>query len=130
MKTRCYNEKCKSFKDYGLRGIIVCDEWLNDTLAFYNWAINNGYKKGLQIDRIDNDGNYEPTNCRWVTKKEQARNRRTNRWLEYNGERMLISDWAIKLGVNFTSLWGILKRKNTNEAIEYYINKNKNNGKL
>lgn len=70
MKARCYNEKLICYDNYGGRGIAVCDEWKNDFVAFYNWAVNNGFKPELEIDRIDNDGNYEPNNCQWITKKE------------------------------------------------------------
>jgi hypothetical protein len=70
IKRRCYNKNQKSFKDYGARGIKMCDVWKNDFSKFCEWALKNGYKEGLEIDRIDNDGNYEPNNCRWITKKE------------------------------------------------------------
>lgn len=76
MKHRCYNKKSHSFKNYGGRGISVCGEWLNNPVAFVDWALNNGYEKGLSIDRIDNDAEYSPNNCRWVSAKKQARNRR------------------------------------------------------
>lgn len=74
MITRCTNPKYKYYKDYGDRGILVCDEWKNDYISFYNWAIKNGYEEGLSLDRINNDGNYEPSNCRWTTQKIQTRN--------------------------------------------------------
>ncbi len=79
MKSRCYGVKQRAYKNYGGRGISICNEWLNDFMNFYNWAVVNGYKKGLQIDRINNDGNYEPTNCRWITNKENMRNRGSNK---------------------------------------------------
>jgi hypothetical protein len=72
MKDRCFNSKCKEYKNYGGRGIKVCDEWKNNFVAFYNWAMTHGYKEGLSIDRIDNDGNYEPSNCQWLTVGENV----------------------------------------------------------
>ena len=72
---RCYLESDTSYKKYGARGITVCDEWRNDFKAFYDWAMSNGYSDELTIDRIDGTGNYEPTNCRWATYKEQNLNR-------------------------------------------------------
>jgi hypothetical protein len=78
IKRRTLNPKNKNYKDYGGRGITICDEWKNDVKSFYDWAMSNGYEenKGLSIDRIDNDGNYEPSNCRWVTQTMQCRNQR------------------------------------------------------
>ncbi|HET8689319.1 MAG TPA: AP2 domain-containing protein [Methanosarcina sp.] len=76
MLTRCYSEAYKEFHYYGGARVIVCDEWRNDFISFYNWAINNQYKKGLSIDRIDSSGNYEPSNCRWANNVTQSRNRR------------------------------------------------------
>jgi hypothetical protein len=67
MKDRCYNPKCHAYKNYGGKGVKICDEWLDNFINFYNWAMNNGYKEGLSIDRINVDGNYEPSNCRWIT---------------------------------------------------------------
>lgn len=76
MKNRCFYQKDKSFEDYGGRGITVCEEWKNSFESFRDWSLLNGYSDNLTIDRINNDGNYDPSNCRWVTMKEQCSNRR------------------------------------------------------
>lgn len=79
MKHRCYNTQSESYRYYGARGITICDEWRNDFMNFYDWAINNGYSDDLSIDRIDVDGNYCPKNCRWVDFVTQANNKRNSR---------------------------------------------------
>lgn len=94
MKCRCYNKKISFYKNYGGRGITLCDEWLTNPESFYTWAINNGYRDNLTIDRIDNDKGYSPENCRWVTRAEQNRNFRRNRLINYNGEVHCLSEWA------------------------------------
>jgi hypothetical protein len=79
MRNRCYNSKDAGFKHYGGRGITMCDEWKSDRTKFLSWAFENGWQEGLQLDRINNDGNYSPENCRFVTPRENSLNRRSNR---------------------------------------------------
>jgi hypothetical protein len=99
MKQRCYNPKAKNYKNYGGRGIIVCDEWL-DFSPFEKWSLNNGYADNLTLDRKENDKNYSPDNCRWITNFEQQSNSRKNVWVTYNGETLTISQWSRKVGVH------------------------------
>ncbi len=79
MRERCRDINHKSYKDYGGRGITVCDEWNDEFIAFKNWAIENGFREDLELDRIDVDGNYEPSNCRWITHREQMYNTRKHK---------------------------------------------------
>lgn len=110
MKKRCYNLKYKRYNDYGGRGIKICNEWLNDFKVFYDWAMQNGYKDNLTIDRIDVNGNYEPSNCRWANIKTQANNKRNNRIIEYKGEFHTMSEWANIYNINYKLLHSRLKK--------------------
>lgn len=94
MCERCNNPNFVHFENYGGRGISVCREWAESYESFRNWALSNGYKDNLTLDRINNDGNYTPDNCRWVTPKEQANNRCSNRLLFFNGETHNIEGWC------------------------------------
>lgn len=99
MKKRCFNNNCKAYKNYGGRGITVSEEWKNNFKVFYAWAMGSGYREGLQIDRTDNDGNYEPMNCRFSSPMENSNNRRNNIWLVFEGERLTASQLAYKIGI-------------------------------
>ena len=92
MKQRCYSESFDGYKNYGGRGITICDEWLNDFQVFYDWSMANGYAENLTIDRIDVNGNYEPSNCRWATMKEQLNNRRNT---VLRGEKEAHVEWGL-----------------------------------
>jgi hypothetical protein len=109
MKARCYNKKHRSYLRYGGRGIIVCDEWLNDINAFFAWAMSHGYRDNLTIDRKNVNGNYEPSNCRWATNEFQQSNTRKNVWLEINGEKHTISQWSRLSNIPITTIRGRIK---------------------
>ena len=121
MKHRCYLKSDSNFYKYGARGILVCDEWLNDFEAFYNWAISNGYKDGLRIDRIDVNGNYEPSNCRWADKITQANNRRNTKMITYKDRTQALTNWCRELNLNYKAVrtriyaynWSVDKAFNT-----------------
>lgn len=104
MKQRCNDKNCKSYKDYGKKGIEVCNEWLKSFTSFYKWAIENGYEDNLTIDRIDNNGNYEPTNCRWVNQFVQANNKSNNVFVIYEGEKMTIAQLSRKTNKDYELL--------------------------
>lgn len=101
---RCYRKEHNSYKYYGGRGITVCDEWLNNFQAFYDWALDSGYQEKLTLDRVDNNGNYDPSNCRWATPKQQANNTRANHLITHNGETKTVSEWAELLGITHQAL--------------------------
>lgn len=99
MKRRCKNSDRPNYKNYGGKGIRVCQEWENSFDSFREWALNNGYSDDLSIDRIDNDGNYEPSNCHWATAKEQANNKRNNFLISYKGETRTLAQWCEVFGL-------------------------------
>ena len=121
MRERCYVPCVGGYKNYGGRGIKVCDEWNASFENFMEWAYANGYKENLSLDRIDVNGNYEPNNCRWVTFLEQANNKRTSHFLEYNGEIKTITEWSRITGINKNTLlsrvtkygWSVERALNT-----------------
>ena len=121
MKQRCYYEKHMHFKHYGGRGIRVCDEWKDDFQAFYDWALPNGYADNLTIDRIDVNGNYEPSNCRWADIITQENNRTNNRKFEYDGEVLTLSQIARKYGISRSNLANkiYIKKMDIVQSVDY-----------
>lgn len=103
MITRCVNPNTDHFNRYGGRGIIVCDEWKNNFQSFYDWAMNHGYSDDLTLDRINNDGNYEPDNCRWVTMKDQANNTSHCKFITIDNETKTMAEWCKITGVNYST---------------------------
>ena len=116
MKDRCLNRNEKEYPNYGERGISVCNEWM-EFEPFQKWALANGYSDKLTIDRIDVNGDYCPENCRWATWKEQANNKRNNRFLEFNGRRQTVAQWAEEIGIDWTTLLDRLSRHSIEEAL-------------
>lgn len=110
MITRTENQNAERYSIYGGRGISICGEWHNNFQLFYDWAIQNGYKEGLTIDRIDVNGNYEPDNCRWITPYEQSRNLRKNVRITYSGKTMILKDWAKEIGIDYHTLWQRIRK--------------------
>jgi len=100
IKFRCDNKNSHRYKSYGGRGIKLCDEWRYNVKEFCDWAIKNGYTDKLTIDRIDVNGNYEPSNCRWVSVTENNRNRTNNRYITYKGKTQILVLWAEELGIS------------------------------
>jgi hypothetical protein len=120
MLKRCNNVNCKGYCDYGGRGIKVCTEWINKTNGFrlfYLWAMNNNYSDELTIERIDNNGNYQPDNCLWVSRKIQNSNKRNNVVIQYNNQTHILSEWAKILNINYHTLVQRHYRNWTNNEI-------------
>lgn len=125
MKNRCYNSNNPAYKNYGGRGIKLCEEWNNREiarnvqrnntkgfLAFKKWALENGYTDNLTIDRIDVNGDYSPENCRWVNRKIQGNNRRNNHYITYKGKTQSLADWCRELCLNYHKIRSRLNKYN------------------
>lgn len=117
MYCRCYYKSTNQYKNYGGKGIKVCEEWkhIEGFVNFYNWAMANGYRDGLTLDRIDNEKNYSPQNCRWVTYKQQCRNRTNNVYYTFKGETKTSKEWCEIYNISQTTLNDRLKRNWTLE---------------
>lgn len=132
MLNRCYDPNRSEYKNYGGRGIKVCNEWKNSYKAFREWAYSNGYDKSLSgrecsLDRVDSDGDYEPGNCRWISMSEQAWNKRDTVWLNYRGRSITFGEAEKIGGIAASTIRGRLKRGWTTErAIEQPVRKFKN----
>lgn len=105
MKNRCINTNRHNYHRYGGRGIKVCKEWLDNIELFVKWSLENGYRQGLQLDRIDNDGDYTPENCRWVTPKKNANNKESNVLITYNNETKSIAEWSEIVGIDAKTIY-------------------------
>ena len=128
MKERCYNPNDQHYPDYGARGITVCDYWLGKDgfLNFYVWSMQNGYDKRLSIDRIDVNGNYEPSNCRWATPEQQVNNRRCTIRYDVNGETLLMKEIVQKYHISESTLRTRMKKGMTmQEAVDFIQPKSK-----
>lgn len=121
IKQRCLNPKNHAYHNYGGRGITICDDWKNNYTLFYQWSILNGYKEGLSIDRINVNGNYEPSNCRWVTNQVQANNTRSNRYITINNVTKTLAEWCRFYNISYRLVvnrekrlkWDIIKALTT-----------------
>ena len=105
MKVRCSHKDNDNYPYYGGRGIAVCDEWESSFETFMQWAESSGYSEGLTLDRINTNGNYEPSNCRWIEFKAQCRNRRNNIFYELNGESKIIAEWSEIYDIPSATIW-------------------------
>lgn len=131
MKQRCFNKNAKRYSQYGGRGITVCEEWKNDFMSFYDWAMANGYNDNLTIDRIDVNGNYEPNNCKWATNKEQQNNRQHHFLITYKGITKNLQEWCEEVGLSRDNLyrrlvkykWSVEKALNTPVLNKYEVSK-------
>lgn len=110
MKQRCGNPNNTVYSYYGGKGISICDEWKRSFDVFSQWAYSNGYTEEMTIDRIDSNKNYAPENCRWVSRKVQANNTRSNRLITYNGRTQTTAQWAEELGISPKTIWARLEK--------------------
>lgn len=110
MKGRCHNPNNASFERYGGRGIEVCEEWRNSFEPFHKWALENGYSDNKTIERINNNGNYSPDNCKWADNKEQSRNRRSNIKVSYQGGKITLMELSEISGISYGTISGRYER--------------------
>lgn len=127
IKSRCFNPKYHCYTIYGDRGISMCNEWKESFEPFYEWSMANGYKDNLSIDRIDNNADYCPENCRWADRKTQNNNKRNNHKITINGETKNLTQWADSLGINRDEFsYRVLRYKDIEEVLRYFECKKQN----
>lgn len=124
IRNRCCNPNVKDYENYGQRGISICEDW-KEFYNFYIWAQDSGYNDKLSIDRIDVNGNYEPDNCRWVTMKEQANNKRNNIYITHNNESITLKELSNRTGINYQTLFGRFKKGDRDERLIRPVDKTK-----
>lgn len=117
MKQRCYNKNNQNYDDYGGRGISVCQEWLDNFWKFKEWAVNNGYEENLTLDRINVNGNYEPSNCRWITNSEQQNNKMNTVYIDFYGRNITLKELSEQTGIKRNTLYSRYSKGITNENI-------------
>lgn len=130
MKERCYNKNHVHYKNYGGRGITVCEEWKNDFISFYKWSMDNGYSENLTLDRVNGNSNYSPENCRWTTPLEQQNNTRNNRILTVNGRSQSIARWSAEMSIPYSTIYSRLCNGwNEQDAVMYPVDKSKSSNR-
>ena len=119
---RCTNPKRDRYKNYGGRGIKVCEEWINSSDNFIEWALSNGYKNDLTLDRIDVDGDYKPSNCKWSNLKEQANNKRSNVFINIDGDIKTVAQWSDCTGISRNIIYKWVNRYGEEYAVSQILN--------
>lgn len=124
MRERCYNWRSTAYENYGGRGIKVCDLWMSDFIFFYEWALSAGYKSNLSLDRIDSNGNYEPSNCRWIPFSQQWRNKTNAVFITVNDEEILLKDFCDKNGLKYRTMYNrvVMLKWSLTDAINKPLN--------
>lgn len=132
LKSRCTNSNHAEYHNYGGRGITVCDQWMSNFMAFHTWAINSGYKAGLEIDRENNDKGYSPDNCRWVTRITNCYNQRKTFMIQWDGQEMPLGELCLKLNLNKLRIYQRIARDGMSliDAIGRPLKKHSNNRAL
>ena len=125
MKSRCSNPANPAYKNYGGRGITICNKW-SKYENFHKWAMSNGYKNNLTIERMNNNGNYEPDNCTWIPRTEQPKNTRATRFIDYFGKKKTIAEWGRILNMSRSLLYWRLKKYSIEKALTTPIRRRQN----